>query len=362
MDAANTTQPEPVCGFQGNNDLYGLGLRLGLYFNFLSTLTARFLLNQEFKYQQGSILAYCAATFIAIAREAGLGTVHASEVYIVASLLGPQFRPASQATLRGVRPAVMQAVMIAANIFIGWFWFHGLDALPRVPCDDEWGFFFAKISLRGGFRTFSKVLWVVLTADAFFVGFIQLLSLGVFKKGLLKPYADLAELSLELIELYASTLPFSLWVLLFGVLSTELSLRWNNISGVYSIDSASQFIPFLFGLGTLIYILYRGLTLKKGPEAEDAAEPDFSKPCLKTSSRRHNLNDDEALLVGSNMSADSEDEPRALGQVQGSKPPRALTFPRLPEIAVGWGGALIFRQHSAGYETVAENVELGKRR
>jgi hypothetical protein len=40
------------------------------------------------------------------------------------------------------------------------------------------------------------------------------------------------------------------------ILATELTIQWNEISGVGSIDSTSQTIPLVIGIGVLIRVLY----------------------------------------------------------------------------------------------------------
>jgi hypothetical protein len=39
------------------------------------------------------------------------------------------------------------------------------------------------------------------------------------------------------------------------IIATELSIRWNNISGVNTLDSAGQLIPFLVGLFMCIRVV-----------------------------------------------------------------------------------------------------------
>ena len=41
----------------------------------------------------------------------------------------------------------------------------------------------------------------------------------------------------------------------FSILAIELIIRWNSISGVYTIGSTGQVIPFTIGIGGLIKVL-----------------------------------------------------------------------------------------------------------
>jgi hypothetical protein len=160
-NTAEPTTPGYYCGYEGNNDLYGLGLRLAVYLQYLATLLAKIFLPTEFKYLQGSILVFITANFIVLAREAGARSLRASEVFILMWELVPLFGPATQFGVVNAQQLVMNLPLGAFTFFMEWFWFVGIDTLPLTRCDDEWGFFFARVSLRGGFRTFSKVIWTL---------------------------------------------------------------------------------------------------------------------------------------------------------------------------------------------------------
>jgi hypothetical protein len=53
----------------------------------------------------------------------------------------------------------------------------------------------------------------------------------------------------------------TLLILAIGVVSTELTIKWNNIQGVYTLNSVGQLVPFIIGLGLLMNVAY--LLLKK---------------------------------------------------------------------------------------------------
>lgn len=40
------------------------------------------------------------------------------------------------------------------------------------------------------------------------------------------------------------------------VVATELTIKWNNVTGLNSLDSAGQLIPFVIGLGILVRVFY----------------------------------------------------------------------------------------------------------
>jgi hypothetical protein len=59
-------------------------------------------------------------------------------------------------------------------------------------------------------------------------------------------------------------------IIIYTILGVELTLRWNSVLGVYSINSTAQLIAFVIGVVTLVFCLlrlaYEGRkTLGKGP-------------------------------------------------------------------------------------------------
>lgn len=55
------------------------------------------------------------------------------------------------------------------------------------------------------------------------------------------------------------------------ILFVELTIRWNDISGVHSLDSPGQYIPFFIGLAQLMSVGYKAIKnyLKNEAEEED---------------------------------------------------------------------------------------------
>ena len=55
---------------------------------------------------------------------------------------------------------------------------------------------------------------------------------------------------------------FNIVCLLWAIAAVELSLYWNQITGVYTIDSTGQLIPFIIGIVGLLR-LFHGLSVEK---------------------------------------------------------------------------------------------------
>ncbi|KAI1469386.1 uncharacterized protein F4812DRAFT_327902 [Daldinia caldariorum] len=154
------------CPIQGKPDLYGLGLRLGLYLQFIAIVLARPSVKPAFKAITSSTIAFVLANFIVLVRESASRTLFAPEAYLLFFLLVPQLVlnvintdvPSGFVHIRGTIALLLWG---AFCFYFTWFWWVGLDVLPMSGCEEEFGFFFTKISLRGWFRTLNKVLWTV---------------------------------------------------------------------------------------------------------------------------------------------------------------------------------------------------------
>ena len=50
---------------------------------------------------------------------------------------------------------------------------------------------------------------------------------------------------------------FGLIIMLWSVLAVELTLEWNGVSGIYSVNSTSQVIPLVVGIGIIITVIWK---------------------------------------------------------------------------------------------------------
>jgi hypothetical protein len=173
------------CTFTGNADLYGLGIRIGIYLQWFSGLLA----NRFHADSVHDILAtntiFLMALFIALAVFTANETVRAAEIVILLHFcFGSMF---SVYSIWGFRVRARQAspgqygkrvefalagstlrLCLASSIcfYNVWFWFLGIDkfnneALSDPACHPV-GFLFAPVDLFGGVRIFLKITAVVI--------------------------------------------------------------------------------------------------------------------------------------------------------------------------------------------------------
>ncbi|KAF8243156.1 hypothetical protein K440DRAFT_664290 [Wilcoxina mikolae CBS 423.85] len=280
ISVANARSIEPAgpgqkCGFQGNSDMYGLGIRCGVYIQaFATTLSGAYrqesargisFANGFFQFAMFVALVYMTVI------DNNLEVVEAAIVILFTfcsvSISNPEdeaFQKPDNYDFPGIRnwlshsfvPFGKMVTDLALNLYWTWFWFVGIERLTLSPCTG-YGFFFAKVSLFGWFRMLASIITIIVVVlDIFFL--IRVLKYG-------KPYPDWVERVLRRDPNRSAWLHhlgdflgllISLAIVGFYILSVELMILWNSITGVSTVlGSVGQMIPFLVGMGSLIAVI-----------------------------------------------------------------------------------------------------------
>ena len=166
-DKMSALEPRDVCRSDGNTDLYGLGNRLGVYFQMIAFIIAlrRGVSDEPRGALLTSINVALLATFIAVVKGIVNETVRTVDLVIIDSLIFTQINlPLFNFDLMFIKHPVTTLLMaplgFGMQVLVAWFWFVGIGKLPRTDCPDDYGFFFSKASLYGWFSTLWKVLSV----------------------------------------------------------------------------------------------------------------------------------------------------------------------------------------------------------
>ncbi|KAF8241616.1 hypothetical protein K440DRAFT_608344 [Wilcoxina mikolae CBS 423.85] len=274
------SRAELVCGFEGIADMYGLGIRLGVYFNAIAMLIS-------FTFDQRSISSISFSnglfqfsmliglSYITITEPDRFHLVEAAIVVMFTFCSTTPFRidfelprdytleKIQQFSRMTLIPALRKSIELALLAYSVWFWFRGIDRLSSTPCT-SYGFFFARVSFFGWFRTLGKIYSIIEFSSH--VLMLYLLPVLIFFEDRVPGMEEI----LEELRMYfrprksqqprpttAHAVYRKLNLILgvvFCILSVELMIRWNNITGVNSIASVGQMIPFLIGFGSLLTI------------------------------------------------------------------------------------------------------------
>lgn len=166
------------CGFAGNPDIYGLGIRLGYYTQALAVWFANYFLYRDAKSLRGANLIFILALLIAICIYAfNAGTTYAIEVFLLLQIglcmgmvslsSGTRFSSRYMKEMLEVN-VIRTAVIYTGLAFNAWFWWRSLDLMLPTPCKQEadgeittkhrtYVMYIVKVDIYGPVRTAMKV-------------------------------------------------------------------------------------------------------------------------------------------------------------------------------------------------------------
>ncbi|KAF8853847.1 hypothetical protein BDZ45DRAFT_62702 [Acephala macrosclerotiorum] len=169
-----------VCTFDVNPDFYGLGIRLGIYLQWLTScivlcvwwksykgedLKKKKESEQEVSYSIAAGLIFLLSVFIALVISTSQNSIHLAEfailLYICLGSLSSLLLLAYALMLEELHFGVMRHVfhtllVTAISSFNLWFWFKGADSMSNKDCD-VFLFLFVKVNILGPARFWFKV-------------------------------------------------------------------------------------------------------------------------------------------------------------------------------------------------------------
>ncbi|KAH0606678.1 uncharacterized protein H6S33_003512 [Morchella sextelata] len=157
------------CGFAGNQDIYGLGIRIGLYAQWLSTYISNWLHNKKLTKMRDINTMFQLAMLVALMSIANQDPKpHVIDPFIIIiQVIGSASTITDKATHKSEWKGTSWGGMIrffvywAVSCYAVWFWFLGINKfaeLPNATCDPI-GFAFSKQPLFAGwFRTANKAV------------------------------------------------------------------------------------------------------------------------------------------------------------------------------------------------------------
>ncbi|XWW99426.1 hypothetical protein V2A60_007436 [Cordyceps javanica] len=281
------------CPVQGQPDLYGLGIRIGIYIQMLSVQLSALLsivLRQD-DYLGESVVIFILAVGSVLIKLIVDKQILAVEAAPMIALLLAQVGVCRSVSKMGVVVGIIYAVEFCglSALFV-WFWWYGMDVLGHSPCPDDKVFFFVKVSLWGWFRTMNKVFAVItalmatLMAIMYIFGY-SLLFMQLFfslvqrlrgmrteplRQNNANQQNDLDDDNWNVDIERAFEITANIGVIVF----VEMTLKWNNITNVHSLRDPGQFMPLMIALAQLVAIIYQGVS-RFAHLAAVEDEPDF---------------------------------------------------------------------------------------
>ncbi|KAL4875153.1 hypothetical protein BJY04DRAFT_224350 [Aspergillus karnatakaensis] len=304
------------CGFPGNSDLYGLGIRVGIYIQWISALVSSYFHLDDTNLLRFNYFAFSLAVMSSLLVLTFQGDAHTIEIIIMLYMFFGGLYSISPTSARGRQPATPLSKRLILGpvtgfimlIYSSWFWISGRDSDRFVvtPCGNSI-FLFARISPRhfGRVSIFFAVLSILL-AVAVFVAAVRYYF--PYIAGLVERWrntettfnpthivreidrensaADLSATARVRTSLRHLRVGMRAWVQLFSrkpgdavtsnwatrvylfeiilppvsciysILAIELMLRWNLVSDVYTVGSTGQLIPVIVSGVGFVDILF----------------------------------------------------------------------------------------------------------
>ncbi|KAF2658364.1 hypothetical protein K491DRAFT_676410 [Lophiostoma macrostomum CBS 122681] len=267
---------DPTCGFEGESDLYGLGIRIGVYLQWLTGLLVYVFYPEGYADVSTTTLIF--STAITIGTIVNSSERYASEIFIflylflggifITVVLGEHspYYGAKESRISMFKLLCTVACCFAGSVYSAWFWLEGLMTFfQQSPCGENWGLVFRRVDLYspGVYKAMGALSCICAVSSGLgLLWFVKKAGVALYKKdrqALRTPRVDTGaqptyqtgigakktgsrDCHIDLTPLVG----FAVFV--HSVVGIELTLRWNHISDVYTIRSLGQLIPFVIAV------------------------------------------------------------------------------------------------------------------
>jgi hypothetical protein len=252
----------------GTADIYGIGVRIGLYSQWVATLLVTLFAPEE--EETFRVVNLTIQTSILL----GIAVQSATETNVVEPIIVLFLMCGSLSSLTGNRitnfshvSGVFRALFYTALSAYGvWYWFEGVDRMTETQkkgCDPI--AFFGRTRVDGWFRKLGKGVSVIgLVISICLIGFCAAALWKRFQERLdaamRRPRRQRPQVEIAFLVLSGGLIAFSICIV-------EYLIRVNDVGGLSQFEAVGQLIPFLIGILELTSIgwriLIKGLFLRK---------------------------------------------------------------------------------------------------
>ncbi|KAI4869538.1 hypothetical protein F4820DRAFT_13300 [Hypoxylon rubiginosum] len=273
---------DSLCEFEGNSDMYGLGVRIGCYLQWSTSIFAENLYgpavescrdaNTTFQFAMlaGLVLSTGNPKENAVALEGYIALLFCFASVWIASL---QVLPAPKSdhadplpwlntkrAMRGAGDMLLNAAICSYGIYLLYV---GFDQLQRTTCP-ETVFFFGSVELFGWFRIFLKVVLIISLIGSAATLLLRILSLfqqlyqfiNQWRQSYMPQSPNPPE-RVRIVKISLTKLLGSIVGLGIFIVAIELTIAWNHIRNVYECASFSQLFPLVAGATNLARVIYQ---------------------------------------------------------------------------------------------------------
>lgn len=261
------------CLFPANQDLYGIGVRVGLYCQWVATLMATEALPEEADALRSNNICFQIAIMVSMVVLTSKRSIIQPEIMIALPLCFGGFSAAtypvvSHAATRAtdhVQQSIFQDLLAiqtfgALTAYSCWFWWHGMADMSACPCV-YYVFIFYKVEIEK-LRIFGIIMSIIGCLVFLFVNAMYITRvISILRDRLSTSFQWFAST-----QTYAPSLGprWHRWLTLFIsaismvylAIMVEMTIAWNEITGSYSVDSHGQLVPLIIGVSALVKVCF----------------------------------------------------------------------------------------------------------
>ncbi|KAF3906293.1 hypothetical protein ABW20_dc0103028 [Dactylellina cionopaga] len=265
------------CFLMGNSDLYPMGLRAGVYLQWIATILANFFVPSVAPSMRGINTLFQLAVFSGLSYEVtNMHALDGIEAFIlltlcIGSITTMITSPNMDIRVTRVGSIARLLVFLAVFMFGAWYWFTGYKYTAVTRCTQEIQFlFFWRVHLYHWFMGFSQAVMILgaisitgaLAYEIFFLitvfrmqGFMP--TTNKIIQGTLHKDSLLGDVLQQ--EKYAWVSGALLMVILIAVAAfiatIEGALKYSNTYLTFDLGSPVELIPFIVGLFSLVKVI-----------------------------------------------------------------------------------------------------------
>lgn len=239
-----TATNEP-CHFGGNSDIYGIGVRIGLYSQWVATLLVTLFNPEDEEMFRILNLIIQSSVFLGIAQQSSSETNAVEPIIVLFLMCGSlsSLTGDGMSNFSHVSGVFRTLFYTALSAYGCWFWFEGLDKMMTPGCRAI--AFFGRTSVDGWFRSLAKAVSVFgLVLSVLLIGWSIYATVRRFsnlQEALTRPRRQPPQVEIGFLVLSAGLIAFS-------VVVVEYLIQVNHVTGLSKIDAVGQLIPFLIGI------------------------------------------------------------------------------------------------------------------
>ncbi|KAK3372708.1 hypothetical protein B0H63DRAFT_302670 [Podospora didyma] len=304
-----------VCTYPGSPDLYGLGLRTGIYLLWFALLLGSFIAKTTVTTLRFILSLFISASFLAWIIQTSNNALRPVDAYIVLLLTygvyywlipvylwrlvtacNPFWDPTRwpKVPTTTVYRRMELLLVLGLTCFQMWFWSTGINSLPRdggvgngcgvVQGGEEWGFFFSKVPLHAGLFVAVNIVFAVFLLVCVTVSLGLELGCWVPPRWMRRNERRF-ERHLDRLEsqgedeypwrrgLQTLQALSNLTVTTTLVVAIELTIQWNNLTAVNDTSTVSQMVPLIIGAGLMAHVFYVWFNPRHDREIRRAIDP-----------------------------------------------------------------------------------------